>query len=27
VEDRNVWGIIEGSLPELLEDLERLLCC
>ena len=27
VEDRNVWGIIEGSLPELLEDLKRLLCC
>ncbi len=27
VEDRIVWGLIEGSLPELLEDLERLLCC
>ena len=26
VEDRIVWGIIEGSLPELLEDLKRLLC-
>ena len=26
VEDRIVWGTIEGSLPELLEDLKRLLC-
>ncbi len=25
VEDRIVWGIIEGSLPELLEDLHKLL--
>jgi len=27
VEDRIVWGIIEGSLPELLEDLHSLLGC
>ena len=25
VEDRIVWGIIEGSLPHLLGDLESLL--
>lgn len=25
VEDRIVWGIIEGSLPELIEDLHSLL--
>ena len=25
VEDRIVWGIIEGSLPELLEGLHELL--
>jgi uncharacterized protein with HEPN domain len=25
VEDRIVWGIIHGSLPELLEDLHKLL--
>ncbi len=25
VEDRIVWGIIEGSLPELLEGLRKLL--
>jgi len=25
VEDKIVWGIIEGSLPEVIEDLQSLL--